>query len=63
MFKFLLTVIKKIIFGMLLLFMYNTFLSSLNLLIPMNICTILIVTLFDVPGIIGLVAFLMLNYM
>ncbi len=62
MFKFLLSIIKKIIIGMLLLFMYNTFLTSLNLIIPINLITILIVSLFDVPGIIGLVIFLMINY-
>lgn len=55
-------VVKKIIFGMLLLFAYNTFLSSLNVMIPINIFTIIIVSFLDVPAIIGLVLFFLLNY-
>lgn len=62
MLKLILKVIKKIIIGMIILFGYNTFLSSLNLIIPINIVTIIIASLFDVPGIIGLVVFLLINY-
>ena len=62
MFGFVLKVIKKIIIGMILLFGYNTFLSSLNLMIPINVITIIIASLFDFPGIIGLAIFLLLNY-
>ncbi|MEG2351112.1 MAG: pro-sigmaK processing inhibitor BofA family protein [Bacilli bacterium] len=62
MFKNILKIILKVIVGMLLLFAYNTFLSSLNLMIPINYVTIAVVSLLDVPGIIGLVLFLLLNY-
>lgn len=62
MFKFLLKVLKKVVIGMVLLFGYNTFLSSLNLMIPINVVTIIIASLFDVPGIIGLALFLLFNY-
>lgn len=62
MFKFILNVVKKIVIGMILLFGYNTFLSSLNLMIPINVITIIVASLFDVPGIIGLAIFLLLNY-
>lgn len=62
MLKFILKVLKKVIIGMVLLFGYNTFLSSLNLMIPINVITIVIASLFDVPGIIGLAIFLLLNY-
>lgn len=62
MLKIILKIVKKIIIGMLLLFGYNTFLSSLNLMIPINVITIIIVSLFDVPGVIGLALFLLLNY-
>ena len=62
MFKLIFKAVKKVIIGMLLLFGYNTFLSSLNLMIPINIVTIIIASLFDVPGIIGLAVFLLLNY-
>ena len=62
MFKILFKVIKKIIIGMVLLFGYNTFLSSLNLMIPINIITIIVASMLDVPGIIGLALFLLMNY-
>ncbi len=62
MFKNALRIIKKVVVGMVLLFAYNTFLSSLNLMIPINVVTIIIASLFDVPGIIGLAMFLLLNY-
>lgn len=62
MLKLILKVIKRVIIGMVILFGYNTFLSSLNLIIPINIVTIVIASLFDVPGIIGLVLFLLINY-
>lgn len=62
MLKLILKVFKKVIIGMIILFGYNTFLSSLNLIIPINIVTIVIASLFDVSGIIGLVLFLLINY-
>ncbi len=62
MLKNILRIIKKVVVGMVLLFAYNTFLSSLNLMIPINVITIIIASLFDVPGIIGLAIFLLLNY-
>lgn len=62
MFKIILKIIKRIIIGMFLLFTYNTFLSSLNMMIPINIITILIASLFDVSGVVGLALFLLINY-
>lgn len=62
MFKILFKILKKIIIGMVILFGYNTFLSSLNLMIPINVITIIIASLLDVPGIIGLALFLLINY-
>lgn len=62
MIKIVLMIIRKIVVGMVLLFAYNTFLSSLNLMIPINVVTIVIASFFDVPGIVGLALFLLLNY-
>ena len=62
MFKLIAKMLKKIIIGMVILFGYNTFLSSLNLMIPINVVTIIIASFFDVPGIIGLALFLLFNY-
>ena len=60
MIKKLFVLLKKNILGFMMLFFYNTLLSSLNVIIPINIFTILIVSLLDVPGIIGLVLILLL---
>lgn len=62
MLKISMKIVKKIIIGMLILFAYNVFLSSLNLIIPINLVTILIVSMLDVPGVIGLALFLLMNY-
>lgn len=62
MFKIMFKILKKVVIGMVLLFGYNTFLSSLNLIIPINVITIIIASFFDVPGIIGLALFLLFNY-
>ena len=62
MFKIMFKILKKVVIGMVLLFGYNTFLSSLNLIIPINVITIIIASFFDVPGIIGLALFLIFNY-
>ena len=62
MFKITFKILKKVVIGMVLLFGYNTFLSSLNLIIPINVITIIIASFFDVPGIIGLALFLLFNY-
>ena len=57
-----LKILKKIIIGLVLLFGYNTFLSSLNVMIPINIFTIIFSSLFDVTGIIGLVMLYLINF-
>lgn len=62
MFKFILKIAKKLIIGMILLFGYNVFLSSFNLVIPINIITILLSSFLDVPGIIGITLFYILNF-
>lgn len=62
MFKKSFKILKRIIIGMVLLFGYNTFLSSLNLMIPINVITVVIASVLDVPGIIGLALFLLINY-
>ena len=62
MLKILLKIVRKFIIGIILLFGYNIFLSSLNLLIPINVITILVASLFDVPGVIVLALFLLFNF-
>ena len=62
MLKGILKLIKKIIISILILYGYNIATQSFNLNIPINIYTVLIITLFDGSGFLGLVAFYLLNF-
>lgn len=62
MFKSILKFIKKLIISILVLYGYNIATQSFNLNIPINIFTILLVTVFDGSGFLGLVAFYLLNF-
>lgn len=62
MFKSMLKILKKLIISIIVLYGYNIATQSLNLNIPINIITILIVTIFDGAGFLGLVAFYLLNF-
>lgn len=62
MFKSILKFIKKLIISILVLYGYNIATQSFNLNIPINIFTILLVTIFDGSGFLGLVAFYLLNF-
>ena len=62
MIKKIINVIKKIIISILILYGYNLATQSFDLNIPINIYTILIVSIFEGPGFLGLVAFYLLNF-
>ncbi len=62
MIKGILKIIKKIILSILALYGYNLITQSFNLNIPINIFTILIVSVFDGLGFLGLVSFYILNF-
>ena len=62
MIKGILRLIKKIILSILALYGYNLITQSFNLNIPINIFTILIVSVFDGLGFLGLVSFYILNF-
>lgn len=62
MVKKLFKIIKKIIFSILILYGYNLATQSFNLNIPINIFTVLIVSMFDGIGFLALVAFYLLNF-
>lgn len=51
------SLIKKIIFSTILIYSFDVFAVSLNLSIPINLITILLVSLFDFPALICLVLF------
>lgn len=52
--------IKSIVFALVLLFLINTLGTYLNINIPINIYTILILAIFRFPGAIGLLVFYLL---
>ena len=62
MIKAILKIIKKIIISILILYGYNMATQSFNLNIPINIYTILVISLFDGCGFLGLVALYLLNF-
>ena len=62
MLKKLLKIIVKIIVSIVVLYGYNIIMQSFNLYIPINIYTVLIIVLFDGSGLLGLVAFYLLNF-
>ena len=55
--KIFLKIIKKLVFSFLLLFCYNLFLNSFEINIPINLITLSLVFILDIPGIIGLFIF------
>jgi len=57
MIKKILNVIKKIILAVLLIYIYNTMTLPLDLFIPMNIFTILLVSVCGIPSVIMLILF------
>lgn len=57
MLKKILLIFKKIIVGLLLLYAFNVIIFPINAVIPMNIFTIIIVSVFGLPGIVGICLF------
>lgn len=57
MIKKIINIIKKFIVAVLLIYAYNKMTLPLNLFIPMNIFTILLVTFCGIPSIIMLILF------
>lgn len=60
MFKKIMKFIKKIIVSMIIIFAYNKISFSLNAIIPINLITIILVSLFGIPAIVMLVVFYLL---
>ena len=62
MFKKIFNIIKKIVVAVLLIYGYNKLALPLDIVIPMNIFTILLVTLFGIPSILMLILFSLLCF-
>lgn len=55
-------VCKKIIFSILLIYSYNILCSSLNLIIPINLMTIGVLTIFGMPSLFFLIAIMFICF-
>lgn len=60
MLKKFLVLLKKIIISVLLIYAYNKLSLPLNIIIPINLITIFLVTLFGIPSILMLILFSLL---
>lgn len=56
MIKKIINLLKKVVFSFLLLYGLNLLINSFNVVIPMNIFTLSVVTFLGVPGLASLVA-------
>lgn len=54
--KNILKILSKLCFGFVSIYALNLILSNINIFIPINLITIVLVTLLGSPGILGLVA-------
>ncbi len=57
MFKKLLLIVKKVILATLFIYAYNVLAVPLEMIVPINLVTILIVSVLGIPGLGGLVMF------
>lgn len=57
MLKKLFVFLKRIIFAFLFLYAYNKFGISFNAFVPINIFTVILVSMFGLPGLFGLIIF------
>lgn len=55
--RVLINMIKKIIFSSFLLYGFNIIAVNFNIVVPINVFTILLITILGVPGLLGLVLF------
>ena len=55
MIKKLFIVVRKVVISICILYAVNLLLSSLNIIIPINLISILVVSLLDFPGLCGIV--------
>ena len=60
--KYVILILKRIIFGFFVLYSFNIISSNFNLVIPINVVTVTIVSLLGFPALFALVLFLILVY-
>ncbi len=62
MLKKIFSIIKRIIVSSFVLYGYNLIVGPLNMVIPINIITVGLLTIFGVPALVGLITILVLVY-
>lgn len=62
MLKKIFTFLKKIIFSAFVLYGYNLIMAPLSLMVPINIVTVLVVTLLGLPSLFGFIVILLVLF-
>ncbi|MDO4963106.1 MAG: pro-sigmaK processing inhibitor BofA family protein [bacterium] len=62
MLKFIFKTIKRIVISSFLLYSYNILIQPIGLIIPINIFTVLALSIFGVPALLGLILILVIVY-
>ncbi len=62
MLKKIFNIIKKIVVSAFILYGYNLLVGPLNLYIPINIITVLLLTIFGIPALISLIVILLIVF-
>ena len=57
MFKFLIKSLKKVIVSALFIYAYNVMAVPINIIIPINLVTVFLVSILGIPAMIGLILF------
>lgn len=62
MIKKIFNIIKKVVFSVFLIYGYNLIMAPLNLIIPINIITVSLVTILGIPALISLIIVLLVVF-
>ncbi len=62
MLKRIFKIIKKIVFAVFLIYGYNILAVPLGIIVPLNLLTIIYVTLFDVPALLSLIVLMFIVF-
>ncbi len=62
MLKFIFKIIKRIVISSFLLYAYNLIVQPIGLIIPINIITVLLISLLGVPALLSLIVIMVLIY-
>ena len=62
MLKKIFKIIQKLIFSILFLYAYNLIAAPIDIIIPINVLTVLVIMIFGMPALFALIAILLIMY-